>query len=460
MEVEIANMIRGSNIATTFGTLPKHEAKLTRRSLIMRQLDLSAGDPWAALATVNHIIDHIEDITASDWNESDSDTDFTSSCSSTSDSDSVADSDMEEDEDEVEVPHTNKHRLSGTSADMSSHHIRQENEESERLQSENQSLWKDAEGNCGSPIPSDPSQKDTEKLESEEVFKMPSSTSGWMRRLLQLGCETAELSLRRLARVGYVLEDAVGQVADALAEVEAHSEEVVGDLNNVHMVDSKILKREAATEPFEPHTTEHDKGSSSIRNPVAQQQLKDVQSEEPIAELHKVSSVGVAPKSDQIQAISNIEPQQIPVRKAELLEIARMEKKAEEKALYRADKAAIKKELKVWEHIALAVWVRGVSLEQLRTNKFKIARWVVDTLQTEQANGESLNSNAISPLATEATAAGIGTVNSSAVDEGTTPSRKEPDEIFEKEVASEKKLVKKLHSDLNCYQRNPKVLAA
>ena len=443
MEMEIANMIRSSNIATTLGTLPKREAKLTRRSLIMRQLDLSAGDPWAALANVNHIIDHIEEITASDWKEDDSDTDSISSCSSTSDSDSVIDSDMEEEDGAVEAPRTNEHHLSGTSADISSHHMRQENEESERLKSGTQSLLKEAEGNCGSPISSDPSHKDFEELESEEVSEMPSSASGWMRRLLQVGFETAELSLRRLARIGYVPKDAVGQVADALAEGEAHNEGVVGDLNNVHVVDSKHLKREAATELSEPCTTEHDKDSLSIRNPVAQKQLNDVQSEEPFTELPNVSSVGVALKSDQIQAISNIEPQQIPVRKAELLKIARMEKKAEEKALYRAEKAAIKKELKVWEHIALAVWVRGVSLEQLRTNKFRIARWVVDTLQTE-ANGESLNSKAVSPSAAEATAAGVGTANGSAVDGGTTQSRKEPDKMFEKELTSKNKLVKKL----------------
>ena len=441
MEVEIAKMTGGSNNATTFGTLPKHEAKLTRRSLIMRHLDLSACDPWAALATVNHIIDHIEELTAPDWKEDDSDMDCFSSCSSTSDSDSVINSDMDEEDEEVKVPHTNEHRLGGPSADISSHHAREESEELERLH-ENESLWIEAEGNRGSPIASDPSQKDVEELESPAPSKMSSSAPGWMRRLLQLGFDTAESSLRRLARIGHVLDDAVDQVTDALAEVEARNGEVVGYANYEHAVDSNNLNRKATTESFEPCGTEDNKDSLSIQNPVAQKQLNDVHFDEPTAELPKVSRLGVALKSDQMQAISSIEPQQIPVRKAELLEIARTEKRAEEKALYRADKAAIKKELKVWEHIALAVWVRGVSLEQLKTNKFRIARWVVDTLQTEQDNGESLNSNAISP---SAAAAGIGTVDSSAVDDDTTPSWQESDKTFKKEVASKTNKVKKLN---------------
>ena len=437
MEAEIANMTRGSNIATTLGKLPKHEAKLTRQSLIMRHLDLSAGDPWAALATVNHIIDNIEEITASDWKEDDSDAGSFSSCSSTSDSDSVIDSDMDEEDEEVEVPHTNGPCLGATSADMSSPHTKHESEELERLPRENESLSIEAQGDCGAPIPSYP-------LESQELSKIPSSAPGWMRKLLQLGFDTAESSLRRLAKIGYVLDDTVGQVTDALAEVGAQNGEVVRDVNCGHVVDSNNLKRRAATEPFEPPGTEHDKGSSSIENPVAPKQLKNVQFEQAAAELPKTSKVDVTLKSDQIQAILNIEPQQIPVRKAELLEIARTEKRAEEKALYRADKAAIKKELKVWEQIALAVWVRGVSLEQLKTNKFRIARLVVDTLQAEQENGESLNCNATSPPVAEATAAGIGMVDSSAVDDTITPFRQEPDKMFKKGVASKTKKVKKL----------------
>ena len=444
MEVEIANMTRGPNTATTLGTLPKHEAKLTRQSLIMRHLDLSAGDPWAALATVNHIIDHIEELTASDWKEDDSDMDSFSSCSSTSDSDSVTNSDMDDEDEEIEFPQTNEHRLGSTSAVKSTYHTRQGSEELERLQSENQSLEIEAEGNRGSPLPSAPSRKDVEELASQESSNMPSSALGWMRRLLQLGCDTAELSLRRLATVGYVLDDAVGQMTDVLAEIEAHNGGIDGDGGCEQMVDPNNLKRKGATEPFEPRGTEPGKDSSSIQNPVAQKQLNQVQFKEPTAEPTKVSKVRVTLKSDKVQAISNIEPQKVPVRRAELLELARTEKRAEEKALYRADKAAIKKELKVWEHIALAVWVRGVSLEQLKANKFRIARWVVDTLQTEQENEGSLNSNAISPSAAGATPAGIGAGDSSAVDHDTTPSRQVTDETFKTEVASKTKKAKDL----------------
>ena len=445
MEVEIANMTHGSNVATTLGTLPKHEAKLTRRSLIMKNLDLSAGDPWAALATVNHIIDHIEEITASDWDEDDSDMDSFSSCSSTSDSDSVTDSDMDEADEELETPHTNEHRLGATSADLSSHHTRQESEESGRLYCENENLGIDIEESHGSPIRSDLSQKDVEEPKSQELSNMSSSARAWVRKLLRLGCDTAELALRRLASIGYVLDDAIGQVTDALAEVEAHNGQLIKDVNCGHVVDSKNLEAKVATGPFEPRGPEHVK-DSSIQDAEAQKQLNDVQFKESTAETPKVSRVGVPLQTIKTQAISNIDPQQIPLRKAELLEIARKEKKAEEKALYRADKAAIKKELKVWEHIALAVWVRGVSLEQLQMNQFKIARWVVDTLQTEKDKGECLDSNATSPSTAVATAAGMELVDSSAVDEHTTRSRQAPDKAFNKEVASKTNKVRNLDS--------------
>lgn len=444
MEVEIVKMTRGSSSSTTFETLAMHEAKLTRQSLIMRHLDLSAGDPWAALGTVNHIIDHIEVITASDWKEDDSDIDSFSSCSSTSDSDSVINCDIGEEEEQIGVPHNNEHRLGGKSDDVSSYHTSPEIEELERLQCQKESLGVEAEGNRGSPIPSGPSQKDVKELEPQKLTKTESSAPGWMRRLLQLGFDTAESSLRRLASIGYVLDEAVGQLTDALAETEAHDGEVVEAENCGHVVEPNNLKGKAATEPFEPCGTEPDKNSSSVQNPVAQDQLDNVQSEEPIAELSRGSRVGVALKSLQAHAISNIEPQKIPVRKAELLEKARAEKRAEEKALYRADKAAIKKELKVWEHIALAVWVRGVSLEQLKNNQFRIARWVVETLQTEQENGGSLDVNAVSPSVAGATAEGSEAVESSAVDDETTQSRQEADETFEKEVAGQTKKVKEL----------------
>ncbi len=121
MEAEIAKMTGGSNVATTLGTLPKDEAELTRRSLIMRSLDLSAGDPWAALSTVNHIIDHIEELTAPEWEDTDSDMDVLSSPLSACDSDSTIESDVDEENKEAKGPLTNEQIVSSMPVDLPTH---------------------------------------------------------------------------------------------------------------------------------------------------------------------------------------------------------------------------------------------------------------------------------------------------------------------------------------------------
>lgn len=89
-------------------------------------------------------------------------------------------------------------------------------------------------------------------------------------------------------------------------------------------------------------------------------------------------------ETNEIASVSpKIEMQDIQARKAKLIEA----EKARKKSNYLADKAAIKEEMKIWEDIALVVRVRGVSLEQLRTNQRKIANWVADSLQPDAEGG-------------------------------------------------------------------------
>ena len=121
-----------------------------------------------------------------------------------------------------------------------------------------------------------------------------------------------------------------------------------------------------------------------------------------------------------------------------------MEKRAERKAHYLANKAAIKKEFKIWENIALAVWADGVTLEQLQLNQGNIARWVVETLQPESVDENNLVANPESPPAAEVTTANSKTVGSSAVDDNAAQSWEEIEKAFNKKAARSIKTLEKL----------------
>ena len=451
MEVEIEKMTGGSNKLTTFGTSPKHEAELTRRSLIMRSLDLAAGDPWVALDTVNHLIDQIEELTAPEWEDSDSDTDSLTSCSSVSDTDNTidSDSDSEEIDEEAEAPEINEQGWSGTRGNASTHQTDHQFGGTERIVPEasvqvDHSSCGVAKQNQVSPASPEACQVQFEESETPKSSIMDrqgdSSTApapmGWTRRLLRFGCKTAEKSLRRIAKVGYVLEDAVDEVAEVLAEVEGQYANTLAEERDGLVMDSKTPQQMTAINLSEHIGTEHFKFIPSTQDTVGPAQLKDVRRTEPTAELQEISSFQTADESEQAKMIATPERQDIPMRKAELLEAVKMEKKAERKAHMRRDKAAIKEELKVWEHIALAVWSRGTSLKQLRKNQFKIARWVVDTLRAAQELEDGLTAKLEVPSTAEENTLVAEIVDGSAA----APSLREGNSMPSKEKPEEARL--------------------
>ncbi|CAF9943501.1 MAG: hypothetical protein ALECFALPRED_000516 [Alectoria fallacina] len=430
MEVEVEKMTGGPDKTTTIGTLPKHEADLTRRSLIMRSLDLSAGDPWAALRTVNHIIDQIEDLTAPNWEETDSDLDTDSSYSSASDSDRIIDGDCDEEDTEAEVPTTSEQSFSGVRGDTSAHQANQEYGGMACVVSEvsvkaGRSSWGVAERK---QVPSnsleayqtdfeEPKTKDSSKVALQEYSSTPSAPLGWTRRLLRFGCDTAEKSLRRIAKIGYALKDNADEMVDMATADEVQHAEDFGEIELGQVVDSDTREQICVVEFSEDTGTKVLKHILSAQDTGGLDQLNKDQSIETAAAVQETPS-NQAVDSDQVERIAltqaAIEPQDIPLRKAELLQAARTEKKAERKAHYRHHKAAIKKELKVWEHIALAVWRRGISLEQLQMNQGKIARWVVDTLGAEQEHEDGLTANIDLSPETEETAAAARMMDSNA----------------------------------------------
>lgn len=88
MEKEIERQTGGPDRVTTFGTLPKQEAQLTRRSLVMRDLNLAGSSPFLTANIMCHILNQIEQVTEADWGDMDTDlvgSDFDSACSSAKD---------------------------------------------------------------------------------------------------------------------------------------------------------------------------------------------------------------------------------------------------------------------------------------------------------------------------------------------------------------------------------------
>lgn len=438
LELEIAKMTGGSNISSTLGTLPKHEAKLTRRSLIMRNLDLSAGDPWAALSTINHIIDQIEELTAPEWEDNDSDMDSFSSYSSASDPESL-DSEVDEQDKGLEPPESDELDLERIKIDVFTHPTEEEMGEIQGVEHTaiaKDSSWKAAEGDHISPKHSKSRQKGSEEPETQESPQVPSAPQWWIRDLLRNGCYAASKSLRTLAEIGHVLGDVDDRVTEELAKVEAPYVEASTDRNRQQLVKPSISNQRDAIEPSRSIIIEQLNDTSSTQDTKGREKLEEVRLTEPTPELPEAPKCHDGFESEHMNSISTIEPQDIPLRKAELLQIARVEKKAERKAHYLADKAAIKKELKIWENIALVVWVRGVSLEQLRLNQGKIASWVAETFQPELENEDDPAANARPQQGAALTAVGSEMANRNALGDDATLSQEKPKKVVNQQAAS------------------------
>lgn len=440
MDLETGKMTGGPDKATTFGTLPKHEAELTRRSLVMRSLDLSAGDPWAALGTVNHIIDQIEELTAPEWEDTDSDTSSITSCSSVSDSDSEVDAE----DDEAPSSKTFEQALSGMRVNAST---QQEDEDLRGVECSmpeldlkfNHTLSGEVEQDQVSPSSLDvcPSEVEEPKTQDISTVDLPdgiSKASGplsCMRRLLRIGCDATEEYLRKIAKIGYTLEYAVEKMAEVLPDAETRHCNSSAESKSGLVVESDTTHQITATEIPDYIRTKQCENTQATQDTIGPEVLKDARPLEYTAEQIPSLQPAVQPEHTKTTPIT-VEVQDIPACKEELLQAARKEKKAEKKAIYRADKAAIKEELKVWERVALCVWSRGTSLKQLQKNQFKIARWVVDLLHEEQEHEDHLRSARQLPSVAEVT-----TVASNMADSGLIISDSLEDDFVLSKVESE-----------------------
>ena len=405
MEKEIERQTGGPDRVTTFGTLPKQEAQLTRRSLVMRDLSLAASSPYLITNIMCHILHQIEQVTEHEWEDLNLDMESRSSCSSENavdnslDTHSDTDSLSCEEDPETEGTMTPNDTLSRAAADTSENQADGEAVVSRRVLSD--TMVKVIGCAPGVPMQDHESQTssnacqikaETPEMQQSSNFASNLAPHGWGRRLLCFGCNGAEKSLRRIAKIGYVLEDAVDEVAETLAETESHrfyNTEHLEERELKQTVDCFGHQQLKQTRVLESTGTGRHQDIPSTQGNVEPERSPDFPLHHAIGDLGdnlpRSQDTTEPERTDKVELIQPaIKLQDIPARKAELIKAEKKRRKAN----YLAEKAAMKDELQVWEHIAFMVSSHGVSLEQLRMNELKIARWVVDTLQKERKQGE------------------------------------------------------------------------
>lgn len=416
MEKEIERQTGGPDQVTTFGTLPKQEAQFTRRSLVMRDLDLAASSPFLTTNILCHIVNQIEKVTEPEWGEMGLEVDSDSSCSSgddvESDSDTNGDTNSSSDQEDPETEATEADG-DGSSRFAATASIYQVDEGVAMLERVvPQAMAEITDSSSEVPLRDHGSQSSSKACQPEaDESNMEQSTTtdlkadvassthlGWAPRLLCFGCNTAEKTLRRLARVGHV------DVAEVAVEVETqHQNNTEHSMEGEpgQAIDTLGHRRLSGTEASGVTEPELPEDIHSTQIPAEPEQPQDIPLVHATVALQGTMSTQDTVGQDQPDGVTSIQPtirlQDIPARKVELVKA----EKARKKAQHCADKAAIKEELVLWEHIAFMVSSRGVSLEQLQVNQGKIASLIVDTLQAEEKHEDDLVADPYLPPAAE-----------------------------------------------------------
>ena len=243
MEKEIERQTGGPDRVTTFGTLPKQEAQLTRRSLVMRDLNLAGSSPFLTSNVMCHILNQIEQVTEADWEDVNIDLvgeNFGSACASEGavDVDAEINSNINNESDEqnqqdteIVVIETNDDILCRAAAGADEMMLEPV---ASRATADVTAMSPATQERCHEPQNLSKACKmeaeTTEMAQSSntELKAQPSSNSaslGWGRRLLCFGCSMAEKALKRVTKIGHILEDGIEEIADVLAEVEVNHQD-------------------------------------------------------------------------------------------------------------------------------------------------------------------------------------------------------------------------------------------
>ena len=405
MEKEIERLTGGPNQVTTFGTLPKQEAQLTRRSLVMRDLGLAASSPFLIPNILCHILHEIERVTEPEWRNIDPEmfSNLSSSSEEIVDTISGTSSDTESSNGE-QSPKPEATKFGDIVSDDLAAKIRHQQDEgaaiSERFLP--QEMIKATDSSSGSQQPESGSQDSLElcQMENEEKeierlvnpdLRIDCSDSkpphlGWGRKLLCFSCNAAAKGLRRIAKIGHVLGDVTEEMAEVLAEVELQCP----DDTNIRDDGEPALghRQRSGVQTSDAPEMGRPEEVTSIQDISEPEQSRDSSTDDVIGELPSTLLSQDKVEFDHTNALIPIQHaiklEEIAARKAELIK----EEKARKKAKRRAEKAAKEQELEIWEDIGLQVRALGISLEQLQMNKFKIFCGVVGALQTEEEDSK------------------------------------------------------------------------
>ena len=248
MEQEITLNTKESAHLTINGTTPKEEADVTRRSLVMRNLEIATNSPMVTSDIVHHMLALIVDLTETDWEDGVSDCDSFAS----------TDEEIEIEEDECDMEGAavendldgsigSENKICSDSDEDSTHTKATEIgnvDHSLTIDGSARPFDEDVFSTTASvfePLSfneADFREQQTASSADIDRNEMNSSFLSWTRQMLQSGCDTAERVLRRVAKTGYVRvqQNAVDEPTNVVADPD---ETPTGNNESLEMATAK-----------------------------------------------------------------------------------------------------------------------------------------------------------------------------------------------------------------------------
>ena len=402
MEQAIALNTKGN--ATTHGTTSKEEADTTRRSLVMRNLEIATNDPMVTPDIVDHILALIVDLTEADRDNMESDSDSSLSenshipakvVESNGDGTVLEDGQGSSSSSSSGSPCNIYSDSDGDSTKSKASEIQEENKTMVECDPVHHDEQKPVVRSTSGFEPVPPNEAETEEREtrfSAETHgdKLKSVSQGWTTTLLQWSCKTAEKSLRRLAKIGYVRSN---------EGVEELVEAKVAEANLVMMRETGPIKK------LDTQQIDH-----KIR---CRENSKLERAENLLPTLVTKAS---SQRNELRSTPSTIEVDRVLAKEVEILEEAEWKKKV---ANHAESKTGVEDQ-EIWERIAIDVRKCGAPVEILRKHEFKITSCIIDTiidvLKAEQNQNQDLPADLDTPNEREAESVAAEVAESRAAD--------------------------------------------
>ena len=396
MEQGIAINTKG--MATTNGNTSKEEADLTRRSLVMRNLDIATNDPMVAPDIVDHILALIVDLTETDKEDKKSDSELSSSKDSFTpvkmmefNGDGTSFEDTQGSSNSSRSPGNIYGDGESTKSKVSEIHNENKNMVAydSVLHDENKPIVR----STSEFAPLFPKEGVTEKREHQVSVKThgdknESVSQGWATTLLRWSYETAKEGLKRLAKIGHVGSN---KDNEELVEPEAAHTNIVMMREIRHI--SKLNTQQKDNE---------DRCREESKPKFAKNLLPQV-------------TMGSSYRRESGSTPSGLEVEWVLAKKVEEVEEAEWRKVANH-----AESKTEMEDEKIWERIAFDVRECGVPVELLRKHELQITSRIIDTiiyvLRAEEQQDQNLSADVDTPSKTEADSAALEMADHSAAD--------------------------------------------